>query len=176
MTGNPDFPNPPIPLTSLASAATAFSDARTAASQGGPADTAAKEIARDVLVNLLRQLAAYVQTASAGDLSKLLGSGFEAVSTNRASVELPKPHIIEVLNAGEGKLKVRPAAMKNVRNWEMRYSSVPGTWLSAGIFNSTRDMTLTGLTPGVLYTIEVRALGGKTGHSEWTDSVSRRSL
>jgi hypothetical protein len=39
MTGNPDFPNPPIPLTSLASAATAFSDARTAASQGGPAAT-----------------------------------------------------------------------------------------------------------------------------------------
>lgn len=176
MTGNASFATPPVTMAALATATTTFSDARAAAAMGGPAQTAAKDAARDALVVLLRQLATYVQTTADNDLAMLLTSGFEAVSTNRASVALPQPTVLDVLNAGEGKLKLRVEAMKNVRMWEVRYSSTPGTWVLAGCFNSTRDMTVTGLTPGMLYTLEVRALGGSTGASEWSSSTSHRSL
>ena len=176
MTGNADFPDPPVTMAALATATTTFSNARVAAAQGGPADTAAKDAARDALVVLLRQLAAYVQLTAANDLAMLLSSGFEAVSTNRASVELAKPTILDVLHAGEGKLRLRVGPLKNVRMWEVRHSVTPGVWVSAGTFNSTRDMTLTGLTPGIVYTIQVRALGGLTGASEWSNPVSQRSL
>ena len=176
MTGNADFPTPPVTMAALATATTNFSNARVAAAQGGPADTAAKDASRDALVVLLRQLAAYVQATAANDLAMLLSSGFEAVSTNRASVELPKPTILDVVHAGEGKLKIRPGPLKNVRMWEVRTSITPGVWVSAGTFNSTRDMTLTGLTPGAVYTIQVRALGGLTRASEWSNPVSQRSL
>lgn len=176
MSGNADFPDPPVTMAALAAATTAFSAARVAAAQGGTADTAAKEAARDTLVAMLRQLAAYVQLTAANDLPKVLSTGFEAVSTNRASVELPKPSILDVLHAGEGKLKLRVGPLKNVRMWEVRVSTAPGVWVSAGTFNSTRDMTLTGLTPGVVYSIQVRALGGLTGASEWSNPVSQRSV
>ncbi len=176
MSGNADFPDPPVTMAALATATTNFSNARVAAAQGGPADTAIKEAMRDILVTMLRQLAAYVQLTAANDLPKVLSSGFEAVSTNRASVELPKPTILDVVHAGEGKLKIRPAPLKNVRMWEVRISITPGVWVSAGTFNSTRDMMLTGLTPGAVYTIQVRALGGLTGAGEWSNPVSQRSL
>ena len=51
-----------------------------------------------------------------------------------------------------------------------------GAWQSAGIYNSTRDMIVHGLTPGALYTFQVRALGGSTGQGDWSDPVSHRSL
>ena len=176
MTGNADFPAPPVTMAALATATTNFSNARVTAAQGGQADTAAKDAARDALVVLLRQLAAYVQLTAANDLAMLLSSGFEAVSTNRASVELPQATVLDVMHVGEGKLKIRPAPIKNVRMWEVRHSVTPGVWVSAGTFNSTRDMLLTGLTPGAVYTIQVRALGGLTGAGEWSNPVSQRSL
>jgi hypothetical protein len=34
-------------------------------------------------------------------------------------------------------------------------------------------MTITGLTPGATYAIQVRALGGATGSGDWGDTVTR---
>ena len=52
MTGNADFPAPPVTMAALATATTNFSNARVTAAQGGQADTAAKDAARDALVVL----------------------------------------------------------------------------------------------------------------------------
>lgn len=176
MTGNAAYPTPPVTLASLQTANNTFATSRVAAASGGPAQTAAKETARDEVVRLLRILASYVQEKCGNDLAKLLSSGFEAVSTNRASVPLQKPNIATVENAGAGKLKLRLGSVANARNYEVRYGAAPGVWIATVIFNSTRDMILTGLTAGTVYTIEACALGGSTGASEWSDPVSHMSI
>ncbi|MEP6821843.1 MAG: fibronectin type III domain-containing protein [Chthoniobacterales bacterium] len=42
--------------------------------------------------------------------------------------------------------------------------------------SSTREMVVSGLTPGQMYNFQVRAMGGSTGQSDWSDAVSHMSL
>ncbi len=51
-----------------------------------------------------------------------------------------------------------------------------GEWVSAGMYQSTRGMTVTGLTPGSTYNFRVRAVGGSTGYSERSNPVGHMSL
>lgn len=83
MTGNTDYPTPAVSMAALGTARTNFQNAMAAQAQGGTAATAAKNTARDTLVELLRQEANYVQGACGNDLTVLLSSGFHAASTNR---------------------------------------------------------------------------------------------
>jgi hypothetical protein len=52
----------------------------------------------------------------------------------------------------------------------------PGPWQGGGLFTNSRSMPLNGLTPGTNYTIQVRAVGGATGYSDWSDPVSHMSM
>jgi hypothetical protein len=88
LTGSTVYTTPVPPLTVVTPALTAFTTALAAAAGGGKAATAAKNDARENLLALLRQLAAYVQGACHNDLAILLSSGFEATSTNRAQTPL----------------------------------------------------------------------------------------
>lgn len=176
-------PNPAIPVTAAAleTALSDFSIADAAATQGGPADTAMKNVKREALISLLRQLASYVQDNHGNDLSKLLASGFEAVSTNRTSVPLSTPSIKEIVNGISCQLIVRAGRVDNARAYEVRYALVgpddaPGPWQSGQLFTSARGMKIGGLTPGGMYTFQVRAIGGSTGYSDWSDPVSHMSL
>jgi hypothetical protein len=42
----------------------------------------------------------------------------------------------------------------------------------AGIFTQARKITLPGLTPGQVYSVQSRAIGGSTGYSDWSDPIS----
>lgn len=175
------YPAPPEPKTVLDAKLDAFTTALGAQAQGGSQSTAAKDQARDELITVLRSLALYVQTVIQGNeaygLAELLLSGFEAVSNNRAQSPLDKPSIVGIDNSGEGRLTLRVKAVPNARMYEVEKMAEGDTdFSSAGLFTSTRGMTVTGLTPGKKYTFRVRALGGSTGQSDWSDSVSHRSL
>lgn len=181
MYPNTDFPDPPVTKVALTTAIANFSAAISAADIGGPEDTAFKNNMRAELVALLRQLAGYVQENHGNDLAVLLSSGFEAVSTNRASAPLEQPVIRDVVNGNSGQLIVRSTAVPNAKCYEGRCALVgpdgaPGPWVSAGLFTSSRGMTFTGLTPGAMYICAVRAVGGSTGYTDWSNSVSHRSL
>ena len=156
-------PNPAFPVTAAAldTAVESFSSAIAAAQMGGPMDTADKNNKREALVVLLRQLAGYVQENHGNDLAKLLASGFEAVSTNRASVPLAAPTIKDILNGMSGQLIVRVGRIENARAYELRYALIgsggaPGPWISAQLFTSSRSMPVGGLTPGATYQFQVR--------------------
>ena len=145
------------------------------------AATAAKLVARDALIALLRQDALYVQgviqpMSVATGMAALLSSGFDAVSTNRAQQPLATPQVFAVENDGTGRLQIRLNAVPNARIYEVLHKSGMGGWTSAGMFQSTRQLVVTGLTPGVMYTFQVRAVGGSTGSSQWSDPVSHMSL
>lgn len=176
-------PNPTIPVTAaaLATGISAFTTAIAAAEQGGPADTAVKVQKREELTELMRDLADYVQTNHDDDMAKLLASGFLAASTNRAPSPLDAPTIKDIVNSGSSQLKVRITAVPNARSYEARYALIgsggaPGPWQDGGTFASSRNILLTGLTPGGNYQIQIRAVGGSTGYSDWSDAVSHMSL
>ena len=179
--GNPVYPTPPVLQAALQTALTAFTVAIAAQAQGGTAATAEKDNKREELIALLRQLAGYVQEQCDNDLAKLLSSGFEAVSTNRASTPLVKAIIKSLNNGNSGQLIASVAPVANAKVYEVRYAvapagAAPGPWMTGGLFTNSRSMPLNGLTPGTNSMVEVRAIGGSTGSGDWSDPVSHMSL
>lgn len=179
--GNAAFTTPPVLKPALQTALTDFTTAIAAQAQGGTAATADKNNKRDALVDLLRQLASYVQETSDNDLAKLLSSGFDAVSTSRASQPLEVPSIRDIMNGNSGQLLVRVGPVKNAKAYEVRYAlsplgGTPGAWQSGGLFTNSRSMPVNGLTPGSNYSFQVRAIGGSTGYSDWSNPVGHMSM
>ena len=118
-------------------------------------------------------------------LAELLSSGFDAASTSRAQRPLDTPSIRGIDNSGTGQLTLRVTPVTNARLYEAQHQSVPnaatgagsvGEWVSAGMYQSTRSMVVTGLVPGGTYNFRVRAVGGSTGYSAWSNPVGHMSL
>ena len=176
------FPNPPVTKAALQAALTGFTNAIAAQKEGGPAATAAKEVARDTLIGLLRQVAGSVQTVvqaiadPVAALAALLSSGFDAVSTSRAQHPLDTPQTKDIKNVGTGRLQLVSGAVRNCRLFEEQMKSGTGDYVSAGLYQNSREIIVTGLTPGTTYTFQLRAMGGSTGASDWSNPVSHMSL
>src|SRR5882762_1873075 len=120
ITGNLTFPAPPVGPPGLQAFKDNFTTAIAAAQTGGPADTAAKNNARQALLAAYRNLASYVQIQCAGNLELLLSSGFQAQSTNRASSALAKPAGLAIKNSQTGTLVASVGPVKNTSMYEGR--------------------------------------------------------
>lgn len=178
---NAAYPTPPVTKVNLQAALTALTDAIAAQQHGGTEATADKNNKRAALVDMLRLLAAYVQEKHGNDLATLLASGFDAVSTNRAQSPLEKPVILSVDNGNTSQLLVRVVAVTNSHGYEVRYAlagpgGVLGPYQSGGSFTNSRSMPLNGLTPGGLYSVQARAIGGSTNYSDWSDAVTHMCM
>ena len=193
MNGNAGFPNPPVPLvpppTSVPAGQAAvvvqpdlttlranFDAAVQAAADGGITLTAAKKDARQALITALDMLAFYVQSVARFDMTLLLSSGFQPVSTNRAQVELQTPGIEVLENAGRGVLLMRVSPIPNARGYQVQIKSGSETWTDLGIFPQARRIELTALTTGTVYTMQVRAVGGLKLYSQWSDPSSHMAM
>lgn len=172
LTGNASFPDLPVALPMLGTQKTTYLDKLSATAQGGTLATAAKNAAKTVLIESLRKTAAYVQSVASLDLELLLSSGFTNVSTNRAQSPLDKPLVLAVDNSYTAKFIVRLQPVTNARAYEVQYKN-GGGWLPAGIFTQARRIEISGLTSGASYTVQVRAIGGSTGYSDWTATESK---
>jgi hypothetical protein len=51
-----------------------------------------------------------------------------------------------------------------------------GPWTSSGFSTDSRSLAVNGLTPGTIYAFRIRAHGGSTGVSDWSDSVRRMCI
>ena len=171
LTNNPALPNPPVDLGVLNTGRLDFHNALIAASGGGALLTAIKNQKRLLFENMLRLEATYVQGLASQDLPRLLSSGFEANSTNRARVPLAQPSILSLDNGSATQLILRVLGVANARAYEVQVKN-GGGWIPAGVFSSARSIVLPGLTPGQVYSVQVRAVGGSTGYSDWSDPVS----
>jgi hypothetical protein len=148
---------------------------------GGKAATAEKKNKQEMLMDLLRKLKHYVEDNCGKDPAVLLSSGFQAASTNRTRSPLGNPSItnVDCTNSTELTLKVTPIA--RAKCYEVRVAAVnpgsgPGPWQNVGLFSSSKAITIRALIPGTTYAFQVRAVGGSTGYSDWSNSVSRMSL
>ena len=173
LTGNAACPTPPVLATALDGHRQIFEDALGKAFKGSVADTAAKDTARAVVIDDLRQDAAYVELKAGGVASVITGTGYLTVSHDHSPVAImPKAVIKKILNSATGQLLVRAQAIANVHSFEVESQVLPGAWQPAGTFTQARSMLLKNLTPGTSYNIRIRAVGGNNTYGEWSDLVA----
>ena len=172
LAGNPSFPTPPVVATALGTLVAGYHAAIVAALPGGIPLTAAKNAARELVLDALRKDANYVQTIASQNLAKLLTSGYFANSTNRSQLPLDKPVIALVDNEAATQLLVRLNPVTNAKAYQLQTSTGTNPWVEAGIFTQSRRIVLPGLVSGTVYNVRARAIGGSTGYSDWSDPVS----
>ncbi len=102
-------------------------------------------------------------------MATLLGSGFQAASTNRTQSPLEQPTELVIDNGVSGQLVAGVKPVKNTRLYEGRIKGPTGDWLPGVFTGDSQHIEFNGLTPGQNYTVQVRALGGSTGQSDWSD-------
>lgn len=177
ITGNPTyssmFVDAMLPL--LRAANTDFANRMQKSAMGGAIDTAAKNLSRQTLLGLLQRLAGYVEI-TARDMEQLLSSGFEARSRDRACSRLEKPKGLIIRKGATGQLIGHLShPVKNSNLYEGRFKA-DGAWLPSVFTGDWQHIIFSGLTLGAVYTIEVRALGGMIGQSDWSDPVSHIAM
>jgi len=97
-------------------------------------------------------------------------------STNRTSTPLEKPQRLSIKNGVAGELVARVDAVRNANTYEGRIKAANGDWQPSVFSSDSRRITFVGLTAGTNYTVEVRALGGSTGQSDWSDPSSHMAM
>lgn len=177
LTNNPAFPAPTVDLKVVQAAADDLTAALAAQPHGGTAATAEKHNKREALIALLRKLKHYVEDNCESDVAVLLSSGFRAAVTTRTRLPLVGPSIIDIDFGNSTELVLRLTAVARAKCYEVRSAAlgpgnVPGPWQAAGLFTNSRAITIPGLVPGTSYAFQVRAIGGSTGCSDWSNPVS----
>ncbi|MGV9011322.1 MAG: hypothetical protein ACOH13_01905 [Flavobacteriales bacterium] len=163
MAGNPLFPAPSPSMVEFSEAISALKQANLDAIDRGKRAILLKNIAEQVITDMISRLAAYVNSVCQGDEAKIASSGFEL--TKRPS---PISHIGAPLKA-----KARRSALE--RKLDLSWSSVLGavayvveevtggdsegpTWTMVKLTTDHRAV-LDGRDKGVSCTFRVRAIG-----------------
>jgi hypothetical protein len=66
--------------------------------------------------------------------------------------------------------------VKNTSMYEGRIKGPTGDWITSVFTGDSQHIIFNDLTPGTVYTIQVRALGGLTGQSDWSDPSSHMAM
>lgn len=162
ITGNAFFPTPTPTLVVLQTAITAYSDALTAAKDGGKIAISVKNARRQELTDLLIQLANYAMLTANGNDEMLSSTAFPLSKPRQPLPPLVKPEVVKMEDGvNSGDLLVAIATVLGARTYIYQYTQDPMTvaseWTS---LNSTlTKIVFTGLEPGKKYWIRVIAYG-----------------
>lgn len=175
--GNTSFPAPPIKAEDYTAQVDDYRQKLANRPSGGPGATAAKNESRAKLTATLKQLGMYVQVASDNVLSVLLSSGFESVSTNRTSEPLPTPQISQLIHGQTGEILLTCRAITNARGYEREIALVSEDgsfqeFRNIGFSKGARRLSTTGLVPAKRYAFRIRAMGGSTDQSDWSEPAT----
>jgi len=176
LTANPDYPTPPVDPTTLKAALDTYSADITAALDGSKTAIAAKQKQARVIYYMLRQLAAYVDAHTDGDMARFMTTGFLPAPTTRPPAQpLAQPVIRKIKQGASGELKVTVSTLSGAVHYELRYAElsggVPGSWTVETLTKVRPPASVNGLTPGTIYAFQVRALG-RLGFTAWSDSTT----
>ena len=165
------FPNLPVTLAALTTLQAAYQDAMNAAAVGGPKDTSALAEARDNLVAALRQIAAYIQSLNLTE-AQLLTSGYDVVVWSKTKITLVAVTITGLDNSLTAQLTVYLQALAGAKAYHVQYCTGAGAWLDAGIWPTTKGIVIPNLTPGTVYSVRVRGIGGSDQYGPWSAAMS----
>ena len=182
MSSNPAYPDPPIDLAVFRAALENFAAAIAGALDGGKRATVEKNRQREELIRILEQLGHYAETHCGDDMAILTSSGFRALAAAPLPPQpLAPPGILKVDQGNTGQLlvSITPLGRKALA-YELRYAALdarqaPGPWTTITLPSARAAAPVDHLTPGTIYTFEVRALG-KLGHTEWSASATRMCI
>jgi hypothetical protein len=126
LTGNASFPNPTVPLTTFGNDITTYSNAVTAALDGGKNAKSAREKAKKVVVKDLRQLAMYVESNCNDEMAIFTTSGFTARAKPSASgpVEVPTFKSLDY-GTHPGQILAWIKSVPGAKAYNMRYGPMP---------------------------------------------------
>lgn len=173
LTDNAKFPNLPYTVAQLSTLQGDYSDKMTASRSRGTDRTRAKNLAKKALTDAMVADALYCQSVARYDLDALLSTGYDVCSKNRSRQPLSKPVINAIINGISAELIVRATPVLNARSYNVQVSTDGGkTWIDMDDVTGTRHISLTGLTPGTVYMVHVRGVGGSTKYSEWSEPMS----
>jgi hypothetical protein len=117
------------------------------------------------------------------DPAILQSSGYQqqAAPVRTPPQPLDGPPSFKVNNGpNSGQVIVRGKPVAGAVGYVVRYAPMgsdgkPGSWAELAPVTVIRSVIVTGLTPGTNYAFQVRALG-RSGYTDWSDSVTRISL
>ena len=169
-----DYPAPPIDETTFKGSIDALSATITAARDGGKRAIAERNHQEHVVIKMMRELSHYAETACKDSLPTFLKSGFLAASTVRAATQALSKWIRTIVPGKiSGQLDLVLNADPDATAYEMRWAATvdgtPGTWATQLVTKTRPAVTITGLTPGTTYTIQVRSFADASGFSDWSD-------
>jgi len=174
LTGNPNFPNPPVDLKNLKTAIETFAALIAQALDGSKKVIAQKNKQREAVIKMLKLLGRYVEVISNGDMAIFQTSGFQPAAPKTATPPLTEK--IRKLEHGpnSGQMRVWLKAFPKASAYEVRYAIAnngTATWTSLPASTVKTPLVLTGLTPATTYLLQARALVKNT-FTDWSDSIS----
>ena len=171
LTGNAKYPAPVPALAAVQTAIDALVAANAAVEKNaGPTEHQERRVADRALRAVVKQLAGYVQTASAGDADTILTSGFEVVKRGGPIGELAPPTNLGTRvtdMSGRVSLKWSREYGADMHHVYMSTSNDPFKWELIGVTSKSR-FAVDSLAPGTFYWFAVTAIGtaGETSMSE----------
>jgi hypothetical protein len=176
LTGNADLDEPPVTPTQLTALKKTFDDALVAADKGGTFANAQKDAARAAVIAALNKDASYVDITCDEDMTILLSSGFEPVSTNRAQTVLNPPEVVAVDYGQTGEMRLRVKGDPNRKAIQGRVKTLGGEFGPVLSFKNAKSILFNGLVAGTTYVFQLCGLGGSTGKSDWSAPVQKIAL
>ena len=177
MTGNSDYPNPPVDLAALKTAIDVLAALIAEALDGSKKITAEKNKQREVVIKMLRLLGRYVEVACQDDMAIFKSSGFEPASTAKVVTPSLSEKIRKIEHgANSGQIVVWIKADSRAYIYEIRYGlsvngGSPNARTTDTVIRVKGPVTLNALTPGATYLFQARALV-KDGYTDWSNSVA----
>jgi hypothetical protein len=179
LTGNSNFPNPPIDLNTVKTELDSYATTITDAKDGGKKALAQRDKQSVLVIRMIKQLAAYVEFNCKDDMNIFLSSGLQPRSTTRTPAQpLDQPAIDSIDQGVSGQLLAWLKMVRKAKSYQLQIGPVgpggatPTSWMTQMVPNARTAVPIIGLTPGTTYAIQVRAYG-TLGWTAWSDSVTR---
>ena len=180
---NPDYPEPWPPqvcsFAQLEASYIAFRDALHASANRDRAKIAERDATRETLTTLLKNLAPYLEVVAQGDTKKLLGTGYDlrkdpAHGSGSGPLSAPTNFTLKRSDIS-GTLLLHATGVSGAASYEVDIADTDPTaesaWRDAGTYATCSHIKISGLNPGKVYWLRIRAIGSG-GPGAWTDTVS----
>jgi hypothetical protein len=177
---NVAFPNPPIDLSALKAALDRFASLIADATYGDSRVLVARDDLRAEINLMLRRLAQHVEDNCQDDPTKIPSTGFKQLPASRTRTELRATRITRVEHVNAGQLRVRyTAAGRPAKHYLVRKAPKgtpdPDSWPTETFPNAKDGALFDNLTPGVVYTFQVRVFGPE-GYTDWSPAVDKMCM